>query len=241
MSTVPVRHNNRTGSRLSEEELQKMVDGTKEFGPTSKGSAQLIAQNRMSYAEDGETLGSYPPPENARVFKDAADKAPNEQSMDLFMDKLGARLAFERTGVRLYEGMIAKVDALGSFDGGPSVGDLEHIRSDELTHFNLLRDCIEQLGGDPTAMTPSADVDATLGEGATKVMVDPRIGVIDSLQALLIAELADHAGWDALHEIAKSVGADEMAEKFDKALDEEEEHLRSVEQWMGAAFSSMTA
>ena len=36
-----------------------------------------------------------------------------------FLDKLGERLAFERTGVRLYEALISKHEALGSFAGGP--------------------------------------------------------------------------------------------------------------------------
>lgn len=235
MSTTPVPHNNRTGSHLTEDRLEKMIEGTKEFRPSSSGSAQLIARNRMSYAQNGETVGSYPPPGNPRIFKDAADRAPNEQMMDLFMDKLGARLAFERSGVRLYEGMIAKVDALGSFDGGPSVDDLDHICKEELAHFNLLRDCIERLGGDPTAMTPSADVQATLGKGASEVMADPRIGVIQSLEALLTAELADHASWDSLIEITRSAGEPEMADQFENALQEEEEHLEKVQGWMAAS------
>lgn len=237
MSTIPIPHNNRTGSHLSEDQLKEMIEGTKEFAPTSKGSAKMTADNRMSYAEEGETVGSYPPPENPRAFKDAADRAPNEQIMDAFMDKLGARLAFERSGVRLYEGMIAKVETLGSYDGGPTVEDLEHICKEELAHFHLLRDCIERLGGDPTAMTPAADIQATLGKGATEVMADPRIGVIESIEALLVAELADHASWDALQEIAKLAGAEDMAEKFNEALDEEEEHLNKVEGWMAAAIN----
>ena len=235
MSTTPTRHNNRTGSHLSEEQLQQMIEGTREFAPTSKGSAKLTANNRMTYAEDGETVGSYVPPENLRAFKDAAERAPNEQTMDKFMDKLGARLAFERSGVRLYEGMIAKVEALGSFEGGPSVEDLQHIRDEEFEHFTMLRDCIEQLGGDPTAVTPSGDVQATLLKGVSDVMADPRIGVVYSLEALLIAELSDHASWDALEEIARSAGAEDMADLFDSALDKEEEHLNMVESWIAAA------
>jgi hypothetical protein len=241
MSTIPVPHNNRTGSHLSEDQLKEMVDGTKEFGPTSEGSAKLVGENRMKYAKEGETVGSYAPPDDPRAFKDAADRAPNEQTMDVFMDKLGARLAFERSGVRLYEGMIAKVEALGSYDGGPSVDDLQHIRAEELAHFKMLHECIESLGGDPTAMTPAADIQATLGKGATDVMADPRIGVMESIEALMMAELADHASWDALEEVAKAAGADEMVEKFEQALDEEEEHLSMVEKWMAAAIQQKTS
>lgn len=241
MSTTPVPHNNRTGSHLTEDRLEMMVQGTKEFAPSSSGSAQLIAKNRMSYAHDGDSVGTYPPPGNPSVFKDAADRAPNEQTMDLFMDKLGARLAFERSGTRLYEGMIAKVEALGSFDGGPTVQDLEHIREEELAHFHLLRDCIERLGGDPTAMTPAADVQATLGKGVSEVMGDPRIGVIPSLDALMTAELADHASWDSLIEIARKAGEPEIADQFEDALSEEEEHLEMVRGWMAASVMEKTS
>jgi hypothetical protein len=137
--------------------------------------------------------------------------------------------------------MMAKVEVLGSFDGGPTLDDLQHIRDEEFAHFMMLRDCIEQLGGDPTAMTPSADVHATLGKGVADVMADPRVGVIDSLDALLIAELSDHAGWDALEEIARNAGAEDMADAFDAALDEEEEHLNMVERWIGASIKVMAS
>ena len=40
------------------------------------------------------------------------------------MDKLGERLAFEHAGARLYEALLAKHRAYGSFDGGPSADDL---------------------------------------------------------------------------------------------------------------------
>jgi ferritin-like metal-binding protein YciE len=240
MSTTPTRHNNRTGSLVSEELLKEMVEGSKEFPPTAKGSALLIAENRMSYAQQGETVGSYPPPGDPRAFHDAAERAPDEQTMDLFMDKLGARLAFERSGVRLYEGMVAKVQALGTFDGGPTVDDLQHIRSEELAHFMLLRDCIERLGGDPTAMTPSADVQATLSKGAPDVMADPRIGVIESLDALLAAELVDHASWDSLIEIARLAGEPDVADQFESAFQEEEEHLEMVKSWMEASIRQKT-
>ena len=36
------------------------------------------------------------------------------------MDKIGERLAFERTGTRLYEALVSKHEAFGSFPGGPS-------------------------------------------------------------------------------------------------------------------------
>ena len=76
----------------------------------------------------------------------------------LFLDKLGERLAFERSGTRLYEALVSKHDAFGSFAGGPSKGDLEAILQEEYRHFTMLASTIKQLGGDPTVVTPSADL-----------------------------------------------------------------------------------
>ena len=73
----------------------------------------------------------------------------------VFVDKLGERLGFERTGVRLYDALVTKCRASDALMDGPTSEDLEVIRAEELAHFDLLRDMIESLGADPTALTPS--------------------------------------------------------------------------------------
>ena len=65
------------------------------------------------------------------------------------MDKLGERLAFERSGTRLYEALVSKHNAFGSFAGGPRKGDLEEILQEEFGHFTMLSSTIEQLAGTP--------------------------------------------------------------------------------------------
>jgi hypothetical protein len=57
----------------------------------------------------------------------AAAKAMKGEKPTLLLDKLGERLAFERSGTRLYEALVSKHDAFGSFSGGPSREDLEHV------------------------------------------------------------------------------------------------------------------
>ena len=52
------------------------------------------------------------------------------------MDKLGERLAFERAGTRLYEALVSKYDAYGSFTGGPSRDDLEHVMQEEYRRYD---------------------------------------------------------------------------------------------------------
>ena len=114
---------------------------------------------------------------------------------------------------------MSKHDAFGSFSGGPSRDDLEQIRQEEYGHFMLLQSTIEQLGGDPTAVTPSADLHATVAHGITQVIVDPRTTLLQSLEAILIAELADNACWEALMELAQAGrGRDPRAASSRQAL-----------------------
>lgn len=142
------------------------------------------------------------------------------------MDKLGERLAFERSGVRLYEAAIAKMLALN--ESRRMLQQLEHIRREEAEHMEILVLAIKKLGADPTAMTPGADVTGVLGMGLIQVLTDPRTDAPQALTALLNAELIDNAAWELLIELAMGNGQDEMVEQFEKALAQEEEHLSII-------------
>ena len=72
----------------------------------------------------------------------------------LFLDKLGERLAFERSGTRLYEALVSKHDAFGSFAGGPSKGDLEAILQEEYRHFTMLSVYDQAAGRGPHGRDP---------------------------------------------------------------------------------------
>jgi hypothetical protein len=150
------------------------------------------------------------------------------------MDKLGERLAFERTGTRLYDALISKHEAFGSFTGGPSKADLAHIREQEFQHFTMLQAAIEQLGGDPTAVTPAANLSTTASQGIPQVIVDPRTTLLQSLEAVLIAELADHACWETLVELAQQAGEKNLGQQFAQARATEQEHLHKVRTWLAA-------
>jgi rubrerythrin len=213
---------------------QEMLAGMEEFPPSSEGSAEDLAQVRIVYAQAAEPLGSVPPPAEGKGNRKAAANAANGAPRLLLMDKLGERLAFERTGTRLYEALVSKHEAFGSFPGGPSRDDLEHIRQEESQHFRLLQSTIEQLGGDPTAVTPAANLHATAAHGINMVIVDPRTTLLQSLEAILIAELADHACWEVLVELAQEAGEDALVEPFAQAHATEQEHLQKVQAWLAA-------
>jgi hypothetical protein len=225
---------NRTGIAAAPQRAQEMLAGMEEFPPTSEGSAQDIALVRIAYAKEGAPLGSMPLPAGMKNKAKSAIKAVMGAQPTLLMDKLGERLAFERSGTRLYEGLVSKHAAFGSFTGGPSQEDLVEILQEEYRHFTMLSSTIEQLGGDHTAVTPSADLLATASQGIVKVIVDPRTSLLQSLEAILMAELADNACWEALIAIAQQAGEDTLVEPFEKALVTEQEHLMKVRTWLAA-------
>jgi rubrerythrin len=225
---------NRTGITTAPERSQEMLAGVEEFPPTSQGGVQDIAQVRIAYAQQAEPLGSVPIPPTFKGKVETAVQAMKGESPTLFLDKLGERLAFERSGTRLYEALVSKYDAFGSFTGGPSRGDLEHVRQEEYRHFTLLQSAIEQLGGDPTAVTPSANIQTTAAHGIKEVIVDPRTTLLQSLEAALIVELADNACWEALVELAQEAGEDDLVRQFQGALKNEHDHLAKVQAWVAA-------
>lgn len=226
---------NRTGIATSPELTHDMLEGVKEFLPTSEGDEGVIARVRGGYSKEAEPLGTVPPPTTVTGVAKAAVRGVRGARPTQFIDKLGERLGFERSGVRLYEALISKFDAFGSFDGGPTRAELEHILLEEHAHFRLLTEAVTKLGGDPTVMTPSADLHATMSYGLLAVMVDARTTLAQCLEAALLAELADNEGWEALIELATENGEAELTKRFRAAKENEEEHLDNVRTWLRAA------
>ena len=225
---------NKTGAAIAPHRLQEMLSGLEPFLPQSTGSAQAIADVRIAYANEAEPVGSLPPPVSLTGTVKTAVKSITGANPLLFLDKLGERLAFERSGVRLYETLVSKYDAYGSFSGGPSREDLRQILNDEFAHFAMLTRAVGQLAGDPTAVTPAANLQATMSMGIVQVLTDPRTTLLQSLEGILLIELADNDCWRALSELAQQVGEDALAERFLLANATEQEHLGNVRLWLAA-------
>jgi hypothetical protein len=223
---------NKTGivkaGRLGEE----IVAATREFRPSSPGDAQAIAEVRVAYAQEGEGLGETPPPSGLVDKAKAAVSAATGGQPTLLMDKLGERLAFERAGARLYEALLSKYRAYGSFAGGPSGEDLLHILNEEYEHADLLERAIKDKGGDPTALTPAANLAANISAGLPQVLSDPRTNLLQSLEAIVVAELADNECWTALAQLARQAGEDELTQQCLEAIEHERDHLRRVRAWI---------
>ena len=248
METTPTGPN-RTGAALAPREVEKMLDAVNEFSPLQPISTLQMDRERQAYIVEAERVGSIPPP--PAVLMAEGERAAGSETLSVFLDKLGERIAFERTGTRLYDALITKCLALSNAQGdtaqrsGKGNGSdilageaalqtLRKIRADELNHFHLLSNAVAALGGDPTAQTPSADVTAAASIGLMQVITDPRTTLAQCLNTILTAELADNAGWELLSELAVQAGQPEMAEQFSEALQTEAEHLETIHSWLAS-------
>jgi rubrerythrin len=222
---------NRTGIMASPH-MGAMVEGARAFTPM--GTEDEFVSYRGSLLRAGEPVGTISRPPS---FRDAAKQVVGALTGSrplVLLDKLGERLAFERTGTRLYETLLAKFDQEGGFESGPTRAELQEIRNDELGHFHGLTRFMEELGGDPTAVTPSADLAAVSSMGVLAVVADPRTSFGESLEAVLIAELVDHECWHNLVELAQDAGLDELRDFAQRAEDQEDRHLAKVRAWVKA-------
>lgn len=229
VSSAKLGHN-LTGAQMSPKDTEKMVEAAEHYPADVQGNAsELMIARRNETAESGR-IGSVPIPGSAKGMLKSTFEKMMGKNPEVLIDKLGERLAYERTGVRLYEAAIAKVQALDTGAGAPPdlLTTLQKIRNEEEEHFHLLVAAVEKLGADPTAMTPSADVVGVIALGVVQVLTDPRTNISHALNALLTIELADNAAWELLIEMAESAGQKDIARSFAKALTQEEEHVALI-------------
>jgi rubrerythrin len=223
---------NRTGIDMSPIDINELRSGVKKSRPSSEGDERTLASYRSTYLQEAEPIGTVPLPGTMKgVAKTGIQKLTGKKP-EVFLDKLGARLAFERTGTRLYDALLEKCLVRGDEIDGLPVELLHQFRDEEARHFALVWDAMKALGADPTAMTPDADVNAVASSGLMQVLTDPRTSVSQSLHAIHIAELADHDGWVLLIKLAEELGQDDMVGQFRRALAEEERHLALIRELM---------
>jgi rubrerythrin len=205
---------NRSGMQVASDGGEKMLENMELTKPNG-GDERDLAKIRLQYAKESDPVGTLPEPKQAGMAA-------------VLMDKLGERLAFERSGTRLYDALLVKCETLG---GDIPAKDLQHIRDEEAMHFALLGAAIQSLGGDPTQQTPCADVAGVEGMGLMQVLTDPKTTLGQALHAILVAEMTDNAGWEELITLTEQAGNDDLVKRFAKARDEEQEHLEKVQRW----------
>jgi rubrerythrin len=222
MKSSSTDHTNRTAASIHPKAAADQAAFAQSTPPSSEGTGNESAQVRQLYESDGLVMGSLPAIEG---------KKRTTGRTALFIDKVGERLAFERSGTRLYEALISKHDApmpVGAGSDSIERKRLEEICAEEYRHFMILTEAMVELGGDPTAITPSANVAAVISEGLPKVVQDPRTSFNQCLDAILVAELADNEGWAVLVSLAEELGHDALVSQFQEVWDQEQEHLATI-------------
>lgn len=233
METRPELGANRTGVQRSPHDTKEMLQGSPAPGvQPGHGDPSGLSAMRSAYIRDADPVGTVPPPGTAKGMVKSGLQMLTGTRAQVLLDKLGERLAFERSGTRLYDALLVKCEAAPAGALGPvDIARLRHFRDEELRHFELVMDAIQSLGADPTAQTPCADVTGVEGLGLIQTITDPRTSVAQCLGAMLIAELTDQAAWDVLAQLAREVGQEDLAAQFDGALIAETEHTETIKTW----------
>lgn len=222
---------NRTGMAMAPKEGKQQEENSWKAAPASPGDPRELERLRSAYEAESGPIGTVPPPASLKGLAKSALQTLSGRDTTAFVDKLAERMAFERSGTRLYELLIGKHRAGQSPTGETDLETLIGFRNQELAHFRLLWGCLEQLGADPTAQTPAADQTGVKASGLMQVLSDPRSTFAQALDAILVAELADNEGWRMLAELADGMGLDEMADSFRGANAEEDVHLDRIRSW----------
>ena len=144
---------------------------------------------------------------------------------------MAERLAFERGTTRLYEALLARLDADDGSRYDAACSAFRRFRDDEAAHFQMLCEAIESLGGDALAPASSDSVIASQSTALLRAVEDPRASIAECLHMLLAAELSDEAGWAMLLELARASGLDALVERCQSALSTENDHVAYIKGW----------
>ena len=223
---------NRTGIDMAPKGAEEMTVAVREFPPSSKGNEQTLAGFREPYLIDAEPIGTVPVPGTVKGAAKAGIQKLMGRHAEVLIDCLGGRLAFERTGTRLYDALMGKFVLRKDEAAMVSMEQLMQFRAEEAAHIGICWDALRQLGADPTCVTPMADTNAVASVGLMQIITDPRMTIGQSLHAIHVAELADNDGWALLINLAQQMSQDDMVANFRRALEEEDRHLEALRQWM---------
>ena len=232
---------NRTGVQMSPLQTKHMLDDDNVITRGQPGDETRMAELRQSYITDADGFGSIPVPGTMKGMASMAVDMLTGENPKVLLDKLAERLAMERTATRLYDALLTRLPVVDEGKASITLEDVASIRGDEARHALLLRDAIASIGGDPTAMTPSADNVGVEAMGLVQVLGDPRASLAQSLHALLTAELSDGVGWETLIALAHEHGQHDMADSFGDALLQERRHQAMVQAWYQEAIGLDTS
>ena len=155
------------------------------------------------------------------------------------VDLLTERLFFERSGVKLYDAIIAKLTTSNDPEVHRTLRAMQEHRAQEKEHEEWLEAQIRALGGDAHTCTEMAALATRESSGIEAVVMDGDNDPVHLFHALMAAELADNAGWDLLVALADEAGDRDAKKEFKKRLHEEEEHVVFVRRALASLAKSV--
>ena len=225
---------NRTGLDMSPIDSKKLLEATQNFLPdvtsTDMPTIDCIRSDTVGEMKN-QNVGSVPLPASFKGATNSIIEKLSGRNIEILIDKLSERAAFERMGTRLYDALISKCIGLGTITT-QQLALLQQFRAEEVAHYQLIAKAMESIGADPTAQTPCADMIGVTSMGIMQAITDPRSTLSQSLNALLTAEMTDNAGWELLIALTEEFGDLTLARDFQNALDEEGVHLAIIKLWL---------
>jgi hypothetical protein len=215
---------NRTGAGRDPSKAALFAGGGWQPTPAAPGDPADLEKVRASYDQDAEPVGTLAPPV-------PEPDGGGSRRLPALLDRLGERMAFERTGIRLYEMLVTKLESGASPIGTADAVTLRRFREDELRHVRILWECLVGMGADPTVQTPGADLAGVKIAGLVQLIADPRTTFAQSIEAMLLAELADLEGWRLATAMAGTAGREDLAAVFRRAMADEEVHVERLREW----------
>lgn len=140
------------------------------------------------------------------------------------LDLLTERLTFERTGVKLYDAVIARLKSSNDQAVSNLVGQLTKQRNQEKDHEEWLEDQVRALGSDAHTETELSELVERESRGIMDVIThDTEVGHL--FHALLTAELIDDNAWKLLLQLADEADDEVARREFRERSQTEEQHL----------------
>lgn len=222
---------NKTGVQMSPFATKAMLSDDNILTRGHAGDESAAARLRQSYIEEDDGLGAIPAPGTVKGMMSMGMHMLKGDMPQILLDKMAERLAMERTATRLYDALLTKLEVVGEGRTTINLQQVASIRGDEARHALMLAESIASIGGDPTSMTPSADLAGVEAMGLVQVLNDPGTSLSQSLHAILTAELSDGVGWETLIALADEQGHTDMVDSFSTALQQERKHLAMIQTW----------
>ncbi len=148
-----------------------------------------------------------------------------QKNREKVIDLLCERLAFERSGVKLYDKILTEMKASQNPQITKMLEPMQEHRDQEKEHEEWLEAQIRSLGADDKKPTEMSRLVTKESQGIEEVVLKGTGQIAHLFHALLAAELVDNAGWDLLVQLADEADDSKARREFKKRLHEEEEHL----------------